>query len=243
MFIDDTWVNRVLTALARAHYPTPHITHADGYTALMWGWKIPDGAEQPQIAVFDGGTVVIDIDRHPDAIVHVDEIDAWLRVMHPRIAAIIAHSMMRDPIPDPSPLPWASLPAFAFLDDAAAGVYATFADRSRLWVSAADGLAALDALLGTVVGYQLGITVATAAGVATRDGIVYLNPQLADPTAIPSMTGYQPALAIADAIFALPHPVSTHHVTPAHAAHAAADHLITVMLTQAEHGHIYRHNG
>lgn len=239
----DHWAARVVYELGQAHYPTPQVVQSDRYTALVWGWKMPGGIPQPQITVFDDGTAVIAIDRHPDAVVRVRHIAVWLQVLHPHIADVVAHTMMADPIPVPTtPLPWGALPAFAYLHDTTDGVYATFADRSRLWVSSADGLAALDALLGTVTGYQLGITTATAVAVATRTGIMYLDPVLAEPTSTVSVHGYQPALAISDSIVELPHPPSTHLVTPDAATTIAARRLSTTVTTQAANGHIYRNH-
>lgn len=243
MSVQASPTDRVLAALARAGYPCPQAMRGEGYTVLVWGWNIP-GTDQPQITVFDDGSVTVTIDRHPDAVVHVDEIAAWLRVLWPRIAEIVAHSMIDDPIAEPPLLPWASLPPFAYLyDDPPDGVYATFVDQSRLWVSAADSHAAIDVLLGTVQGYQLGITLTTTIAVATRTGTIYLNPDLARPTAIAGDGGYFPALAVAGAIFSLPHPTHSHHVAPEPAVTAAATRLHTILATQAHNGHIYPHNG
>ncbi len=101
---------------------------------------------------------------------------AWLTVLHPRIAGIIAASVPRQPHPPPAPMRFRSLPDFAYLDNTRAdGVYAVFTNQSQLWVSG-DVHTAITALLGTITGYQLGITLDTVIALPTTHGTLYLNP-------------------------------------------------------------------
>ena len=251
MPVPSITIHRVLFALAAAGYPPPRLQTHDGYTTLLWGAAGGTSPAAAQVTVFNCGPVVVTVNQFPEASVNVDYIDAWLAVLHPAMANLLTTTACVDPIPAPPLLPFGSLPEFAYLDDTTRhGSYAVFADQSRLRVSAADSHTAIAALIGTLTGYQLGITLGTVVAAPTTTGAVYLNPAAVHPAATPSSGGFDPAVALPDGTRHTLRPTGPATTSSADLAyrtsHAAATYrnaatiLRATLITQQRTGTIHR---